>query len=129
LFPEHAIFLAQVVDRLLLLLVHPSGHRDQHKPERIENLVHLQTTLCQPSQHVRLLGRYAIPIFGPTGLVTQIGSVEYSRERRFIAKLQQWLKTIRTMWPGCPARLADGRLILDHAVGIQPTSKVDRIYG
>jgi hypothetical protein len=74
-------------------------------------------------------GPEAIPIFGPTGLVTQVGSVEYSRERRFVAKLQQWLNTIRAMWPGCPARLVDGRLILDHAVGIQPTLKVDRIYG
>jgi hypothetical protein len=64
-------------------------------------------------------GTEAIPIFGPYGLVTQIGSVEYSRERRFVAKLEQWLKTIRVMWPACPARIADGGwLILDHAVGI-----------
>ncbi len=64
-------------------------------------------------------GTEAIPIFGPYGLVTQIGSVEYSRERRFVAKLEQWLNTIRVMWPACPARIADGRsLIIDHAVGI-----------
>lgn len=64
-------------------------------------------------------GSEAIPIFGPYGLVTQIGSVEYSRERRFIAKLEQWLSTIRVMWPACPARIADGRsLVIDHAIGI-----------
>lgn len=64
-------------------------------------------------------GSEAIPIFGPYGLVTQIGSVEYSRERRFIAKLEQWLSTIRVMWPACPARVvAGGRLVLDHAIGI-----------
>jgi hypothetical protein len=64
-------------------------------------------------------GTEAIPIFGPYGLVTQIGSVEYSRERRFIAKLEQWLKTIRVMWPECPARIVDARaLVIDHARGV-----------
>src|SRR5215831_2629191 len=70
LFSEHATFLTQVVDRELLLLVHPSGHRDQHKPERVENLVHLQTTLCQPSQHVRVLGRYDVMKHGTPKLFT-----------------------------------------------------------
>jgi hypothetical protein len=64
-------------------------------------------------------GPEAIPIFGPFGVVSQIGSVEYSRERRFSAKLEQWLKTIRVMWPGCPARIVDGRtLVIDHAIAI-----------
>jgi len=31
--------------------------------------------------------------------------VEYARPRRFREKLEEWLKTIRTMWPDCPARL------------------------
>jgi hypothetical protein len=64
-------------------------------------------------------GPESIPIFGACGLVSQIGSVEYSRERRFTAKLEQWLKVIRVMWPGCPARVADSRtLVIDHASGI-----------
>jgi hypothetical protein len=60
LFPEHPIFLGQVVDCELLLLVHSSGHHDQKESEQIKNLVHLQTTLCQPSPHVRVLGRYGV---------------------------------------------------------------------
>src|SRR3982751_2156718 len=63
-------------------------------------------------------GPEAIPIFGPFGLVRQIGSVEYSRERRFLATLEQWLGIIRVMWPGCPAHVAGRRLVLDRAVGI-----------
>jgi hypothetical protein len=64
-------------------------------------------------------GPEAIPIFGPFGLVSQIGSVQYSRERRFSSKLHQWLNAIQAMWPGCPARIADGRtLLIDHATGI-----------
>jgi hypothetical protein len=64
-------------------------------------------------------GPETIPIFGPFGLISQIGSVEYSRERRFAAKLDQWLTTIRVMWPGCPARIVDRKtLVIDHAIGL-----------
>lgn len=65
-------------------------------------------------------GPEAIPMFGPYGLVTQIGSVEYSRERRFAQKLEQWLDVIRVMWPGCPARVADRRmLVIDHSTAVR----------
>ncbi len=64
-------------------------------------------------------GPESILIFGPFGLVGQVGSVEYSRERRFAAKLDQWLHTIRVMWPDCPARFVKSRtLLIDHATGI-----------
>ena len=64
-------------------------------------------------------GPEPIPIFGPFGLVNQIGSIEYSRKRRFSAKLDQWLNTIRVMWPDCPARVADNHtLVIDNARSI-----------
>lgn len=53
-----------------------------------------------------------IPLFGPGGLTAQLGSVEYSRERRFRAKLEQWLKVIRTVWADCPARISSDGLSL-----------------
>ncbi|MFZ0592334.1 MAG: replication protein RepA [Bryobacteraceae bacterium] len=54
-----------------------------------------------------------IPIFGSFGLAQQLGSIEYSRPRRFRVKLEQWLDTIRTLWPECPARIgADGTTLL-----------------
>jgi hypothetical protein len=54
-----------------------------------------------------------IPIFGTYGLAEQLGSVEYSRPRRFRVKLEQWLDTIRALWPQCPARsTADGQMLL-----------------
>jgi hypothetical protein len=54
-------------------------------------------------------GQEAIPLFGPFGLTSQIGSIEYARPRRFREKLDQWLKSIRALWPDCPARIsADG---------------------
>src|SRR5215831_4990406 len=88
LFSEHATFLTQVVDRELLLLVHPSGHRDQQKPERIENLVHLQTTLCQPSQHVRVLGRYRIRYCARGAHVIRPGSKTVRRQRARASQLR-----------------------------------------
>jgi hypothetical protein len=50
-------------------------------------------------------GEESIPIFGTFGLASQLGNVEYARPRRFREKLEQWLKTIRAMWPDCPARI------------------------
>jgi hypothetical protein len=36
LLTKNAVFLAQVFDHLELALIHPSGNRDQHKPEWIK---------------------------------------------------------------------------------------------
>jgi hypothetical protein len=41
-------------------------------------------------------GPERIPIFGPFGLVQQLGAVEYTRPRKFREKLHQWLKTMRS---------------------------------
>jgi hypothetical protein len=63
----------------------------------------------------------AIPIFGEFGLASQLGCVEYSRPRRFRAMLDQWLSTIRAIWPECPATVSsDGkRLDIRHAAAVQ----------
>ena len=54
----------------------------------------------------------SIPLFGEFGLANQIGTVEYSRPRRFRGMLEQWLGTIRVIWPECPARISsDGQSI------------------
>jgi hypothetical protein len=72
-------------------------------------------------------GPESIPIFGELGLVHQIGTVEYSRPRRFRAMLEHWLGTIRVIWPECPARLsADGlSLTVDHATAVVPEESVN----
>lgn len=54
-------------------------------------------------------GPEVIPLFGQFGLTQQLGCVEYSRPSRFRAMLEQWLRTIRSLWPECPAFIgADG---------------------
>ena len=51
-------------------------------------------------------GEESIPLFGEWGLTHQLGSAEYSRPRRFRAMLDQWLATVRALWPTCPARIS-----------------------
>ena len=53
-------------------------------------------------------GTEEIPIFGNYGLVRQLGCIEYSRPRRFLAMQDQWLQAIRTVWPDCPAKVVPG---------------------
>ena len=67
-------------------------------------------------------GVETIPIFGEFDLVNQIGTVEYTRPRRFRAMLRQWLRNISVMWPECPARISsDGRsLVIQHAPAVLP---------
>ena len=53
-----------------------------------------------------------IPLFGDFGLTAQLGSVEYTRPRRFRAMLEQWLSTIHLVWPECPAKICPDGLHL-----------------
>ena len=73
-------------------------------------------------------GEERIPLFGAEGLVHQLGTAEYSRERRFRQKLDQWLGVVRGVWPECPAMItADGGgLLVRPAVAIHPQGAVDR---
>lgn len=73
-------------------------------------------------RYYKAKGVEVIPTFGEFGLANQIGTVEYSRPRRFRAMLGQWLQTIRAMWPQCPARISsDGRsLMIQHAPAVLP---------
>jgi hypothetical protein len=61
-----------------------------------------------------------IPLFGPCGLASQIGSIEYARPRRFREKLDLWLESIRVLWSECPAKISsDGAdLVVDHAYSV-----------
>jgi hypothetical protein len=65
-------------------------------------------------------GQASIPLFGTYGLASQLGSVEYSRPRRFRAMIDQWLGVVRAIWPECPARIApDGQTLkIDHGTPV-----------
>lgn len=75
-------------------------------------------------------GRERVPLFGEFGLVSQLGSVEYARPRKFREKLDGWLDLIGTMWPECPASidpdgtgliLGPGRAVLTEEVANGPS--------
>lgn len=62
-----------------------------------------------------------VPLFGPQGLMNQLGVQEYARERKFRERLKAWLKSIALYWPECPAMLAKNGsfLVLDHALAVR----------
>ena len=55
-----------------------------------------------------------IPLLGPSGLAAQLGNAPYAVERTFRLTLQRWLRTVRALWPECPANLSGdgGSLII-----------------
>ena len=67
--------------------------------------------------------RERVPLFGEFGLVSQLGSADYARPRKFREKLEGWLKLVRAMWPECPAHIGqDGMaLIVDQSLAVLPT--------
>jgi len=66
----------------------------------------------------------SIPLFGKFGLTAQLGSVDYSRPRRFRAMLDQWLGVVRALWPECPAHITpDGQsLKINHGTPVIPSA-------
>jgi len=50
-------------------------------------------------------GRERVPLFGDFGLVSQLGSCDYARPRKFRERLEGWLDLVRAMWPECPASM------------------------
>ena len=67
-------------------------------------------------------GRERVPLFGALGLVSQLGSTDYARPRKFREKLEGWLKLIRAMWPECPAYIDEegSALWVDKAAALHP---------
>ncbi|MGJ5814813.1 replication protein RepA [Paludibaculum fermentans] len=65
-------------------------------------------------------GQERIPLFGPFGLVSQLGSAEYARPRKFREKLEGWLGIVRAIWPTCPACIdKEGTcLLVDRAFAV-----------
>ncbi len=67
-------------------------------------------------------GRERVPLFGDSGLVSQLGSADYSRPRKFRERLEGWLNLVRSMWPECPASIdSNGTgLWVDRANAVLP---------
>lgn len=72
-------------------------------------------------------GKERVPLFGDFGLVSQLGSTDYARPRKFREKLDGWLDLVRTMWPECPASIdADGTgVLIDRAHAVLPQEVSD----
>ncbi len=71
-------------------------------------------------------GRERVPLFGEFGLLSQLGSADYARPRKFREKLERWLKLIRAMWPECPAHtdVVRTRLVIYGSKAVPPMDRV-----
>jgi hypothetical protein len=49
----------------------------------------------------------AIPLFGPTGLICQLGVSGHLRDRDFRRQIAYWLKRLKQVWPECPVSLGE----------------------
>jgi hypothetical protein len=61
-----------------------------------------------------------VPLFGPEGLVAQLGNSDSLRERDFRRQISRWLQITRQLWPECTATMAESGTSLI----LQPTRKV-----
>ena len=72
-------------------------------------------------------GEERVPLFGEFGLVSQLGSGEYRRPRKFRECLENWLGLVKTLWPSCPARISEDGMRLIVAPGaLRPNSAEPR---
>ncbi len=60
-----------------------------------------------------------IPLFGPEGLISQLGNSENLRERDFRRQIARWLQITRQLWPDCAATLAES----GESLMLQPARK------
>jgi hypothetical protein len=67
--------------------------------------VPLRRSICRTVASLQK-GRECVPLFGPRGLVNQLGSSDYARPRRFREKLAGWIDLVRALWPECPAGIS-----------------------
>jgi hypothetical protein len=61
-----------------------------------------------------------IPLFGPAGLVSQLGNSEDLRERDFRRQIARWLHITRQLWPDRPAILAEN----GESLLLKPVEKI-----
>jgi hypothetical protein len=97
-----------------------NSHRIPTDLEAVKHLIHspavLDLFMWLSYRSFTAKGEERIPLFGPSGLTAQIGSVEYARPRKFRERLEQWLDSIRQIWPECRARIAcDGTALVIQA--------------
>src|SRR3954471_12991662 len=90
LFAKDPILLAQVVDHLELVLVPPSGDRDQHEPEGIDNWGPLVDCRESPVCAQELARRQADPVFRLYGNKIMSRFTLHLREGRFPFSTQDW---------------------------------------
>ena len=54
-----------------------------------------------------------VPLFAENGLKHQLGTTEYSADKRFRQTIIKWIRKIKVFWPQCPVSISnDGQLLI-----------------
>ncbi len=54
-----------------------------------------------------------IPLFADCGLKDQLGTKDYSAEKRFRQTIVEWIRKVKALWPECPAAISeDGQSLI-----------------
>ena len=48
-----------------------------------------------------------IPLLGPNGLTEQLGNSPYTVARTVRLTVSRWLRTVKALWPECPAAISE----------------------
>lgn len=75
-----------------------------------------------------------VPLFSNSGLRNQLGTRDYTADKRFRQVIAAWIDKIKVLWPGCPARLScDGCFLVVGYSGKSPainqSASVEGIIG
>lgn len=71
-----------------------------------------------------------IPLFGAGGLGEQLGVKRYTVDRTFRLTISRWLRTVKALWPECPAALSkDGKVLIVHSSRNSPALNTSREKG
>ncbi|MGH9444972.1 MAG: replication protein RepA [Terriglobia bacterium] len=65
-----------------------------------------------------------VPLFSDSGLKAQLGTRDYTTEKRFTQTVISWIRRIKVLWPECPAEVsADGCRLVVRPCRASPTIK------
>jgi len=75
-----------------------------------------------------------VPLFSNSGLRNQLGTRDYTADKRFRQTVVSWINRIKVLWPDCPAHLScDGCFLVVNYSGkspaINPGPSVEGIVG
>ena len=102
---QNSVLLSQILDHLLLVLIHPTGNRHQQELKWIEHSRHLLPILSTRSPVTNRLSIHSVRISGPCATV--IGRFYNSRDHSTVCRSIQRIEALRESDPEVDALITE----------------------